>query len=82
VVQEMNLRTYAWADAEIYGSSQARVVAVREDARRRQTELARCRPVPAAAVVENDYPTVEGGYRRDLAVIRRPRETTRRRTGR
>lgn len=69
VVQEMNLRTYAWAEHEIYGSSQARVVEVREYARDNASLAVKYRPRLGGLLMENDYPLVGGGHRRDQQVF-------------
>jgi hypothetical protein len=71
-VSEMNLRTYAWAEDEIYGSSQARVVAVREHARKHPRDAVRYAPKLGPLLMENDYPLVGGGHRRDVVVYRPP----------
>jgi hypothetical protein len=69
VVREMNLRSYAWAEREIYGSSQALVVEVREYARGNRRLMAKYRPHIGGFLVENDYPTVSGTHRRDVQVF-------------
>jgi hypothetical protein len=81
LVREMNLRTWAWAENEIYGSSQTRVVKMREVARRSTQDVARFRPRLSGFVVENEYPKVGGGYRRDVVPYRRS-EDRRRPSGR
>jgi hypothetical protein len=68
LVAEINLRTYAWADREIYGSSQARVVAVREHARRYPQLAVKFKPRQGGLIIENEYSTVEGGRRSDVQV--------------
>jgi hypothetical protein len=73
VVQDMNLRAYAWAEEEIYGSSQARVVAVREYARAYGPLAVKYRPRLGGLLMENDYPLVGGGHRRDVQVFVPPR---------
>jgi hypothetical protein len=72
VVDELNLRTYAWAESEIYGSSQALVVDVRERARANPRAAAEFEPNLGPLLIENDYPTVEGSHRRDVQVFRPP----------
>lgn len=72
VVQEMNLRTYAWAEHETYGSSQARVVEVREYARRNASLAAKFKARLGGLLMENDYPVVGGGHRRDVQVFLPP----------
>jgi hypothetical protein len=71
-VREINVRTYAWAENEVYGSSQARVVEVREDARNNPTLVAKFRPRQGGLLIENDYPVVGGGHRRDVRVLKPP----------
>ena len=68
LVDELNLRTYAWADRELYGSSQALVVATRERARKSPRLRAKYDPRRAAVLIDNDYPLVGGGHRRDIVV--------------
>ncbi|MDX6450592.1 MAG: hypothetical protein QOH16_641 [Gaiellaceae bacterium] len=68
LLDELNLRSYAWADTAIYGSSQAHVVAVREHARRHPTLPAKFAPRRGGLLIENDYPLVGGGHRRDVVV--------------
>jgi hypothetical protein len=72
VVDEINARTYAGAEREIYGSSQALVVAVRERVRRSPQLMARFKPRLGALLMENDYPLVGGGHRRDVVVHKPP----------
>jgi hypothetical protein len=71
-VDEVNLRTYSWAEREIYGPSQGLVVAVRERARANRPLMAQYRPHHGGLLVENDYPAVDGGHRRDLQILRPP----------
>lgn len=71
-VREMNVRSYAWAEAEIYGSSQALVVGVREYARDNPTLVAKYRPREGGLLIENDYPVVGGGHRRDVQIVKPP----------
>jgi len=70
LVQEINLRTYAWAETEVYGSSQARVVAVREYARMHPAEMLMFKPHRGSLLMENDYPLVTGGHRRDVQIFK------------
>jgi len=72
-VREMNLRSYAWANEEIYGSSQALVVEVREYARRNPSLTTKFRPRQGGLLIDNDYPVVGGGHRRDVQVVTPPR---------
>jgi hypothetical protein len=72
LAHEINLRTYVWAEKEIYGSSQARVVGVREIARRDPQAVIRFTPRYGGLVMEHDYPTVGGSHRRNAVVYRRP----------
>jgi hypothetical protein len=72
-VREINVRSYAWAEREIYGSSQSLVVAVREYARDNPAVTARFEPRQGDLLVENDYPLVGGGHRRDVQVYTPPR---------
>jgi hypothetical protein len=81
LVQEINLRSYAWAEREIYGASQARVVSVRESARRSRQEVTRFRPRLSGFLIDNEYPTVGGGYRKDRVAHRRPDSERRPREG-
>jgi len=73
VVQDINLRTYAWAEEEIYGSSQALVVSVREHARNNPPLALRYRPRLGGFLMENDYPLVGGGHRHDVQVFVPPK---------
>jgi len=61
LVDELNLRSYAWADGDVYGSSQALVVGVRGQARRHPTLRAKFAPRRGSLLIENDYPLVGGG---------------------
>ncbi len=71
-VREINVRSYAWAENEIYGSSQALVVAVREYARRNPARAAQFGHHAGGLLIENDYPLVGGGYRNDVQVYTPP----------
>jgi hypothetical protein len=84
LVDEINLRTYTWAETEIYGSSQALVVDVRERARANPRDAALFEPHAGPLLIENDYPTVDGAHRRDVQVLRPPSrlQVGRDRTGR
>lgn len=68
LVEEINVRTYAWAVNEVYGSSQERVVGVRELARKKPKLIAKLTPRLGGLLIENDYPLVGGGHRRDVVV--------------
>lgn len=73
LVEELNLRTYAWADREIYGSSQTLVVSTRERARANPRLCANFEPRRGGVLVDNDYPLVGGGRRRDV-VVKTPKQ--------
>lgn len=77
VVNELNIRTYAWASEEIYGSTQPVVVGVRELARRNAPLAARFRPRQSGLVIDNNYPVVGGGHRREM-IVTTPRASSRR----
>lgn len=71
-VDEINVRSYAWAENEIYCSSQALVVAVRECVRDNPTFAAQFEHRAGGLLIENDYPLVGGGHRSDVQVFTPP----------
>lgn len=53
-VEQLNLRTYGWAEAYVFGETQAALVAVRNAARRRPAEVIRPRPFSGAILIDRD----------------------------
>jgi uncharacterized protein DUF4238 len=53
-VEEINLRTYGWAEEYVFGESQAALVAVRTAARQRPADVVCPRPFSQAILIETD----------------------------
>jgi Protein of unknown function (DUF4238) len=58
-VDELNLRSYAWAQRHIFGPSQQLVTAVRKRAKREKVHLARLAPRPPGGVYSVEWPEGE-----------------------
>jgi hypothetical protein len=55
-VDELNLRSYAWAQQHIFGPSQQLVTAVRQRAKREKARLARLAPRPPSGIYSVKWP--------------------------
>jgi hypothetical protein len=53
-IEQINLRTYGWAEEYVFGETQAALVAVRKSARQRPTDVIRPRPFSQAILIEPD----------------------------